>query len=150
MHVRFLCTIRVDHIYRRRCPLPHELRGRGEVETNIVGAIKCCLLRRVGGLESIVDPSDGVFGRFDLAALCGWRFVMLCYGGVIGPLQLVGWQRLVVSSSLLCESIYTGMRHVCFVICSAAKGCIFAVCPSIAGGGVHCGGSGVWVFHNIL
>ena len=43
-----------------------------------------------------------------------------------------------MSSSLLCESMYTGMRHVCFVICSAVKGCIFAVCPSIAGGGGEC------------
>ena len=30
-----------------------------------------------------LDPSDGVFGRFDLAALCGCRtlnFLFVCYG----------------------------------------------------------------------
>ena len=35
----------------------------------------------VSGLESIVlDPSDGVFGRFDLAlALCGCHTLHVCY-----------------------------------------------------------------------
>ena len=35
----------------------------------------------LGGLESIVSlaPSDGVFGRFDLAALCGCHTLNVCY-----------------------------------------------------------------------
>ena len=33
----------------------------------------------LGGLESkFLDPSDGVFGRFDLAALCGCRTLNVC------------------------------------------------------------------------
>ena len=111
MHVRFPCTIRVDHIYRRRCPLSHELRGRGEVETNIVGAIKCCLLRRVGGLESIVDPSDGVFGRFDLAALCGWRFVMLRRSNWAAP---AGWMA-APGGGELCLAVFSA--RACIQVC---------------------------------
>ena len=33
----------------------------------------------IGGVDPLfLDPSDGVFGRFDLAALCGCRTLNLC------------------------------------------------------------------------
>ena len=31
------------------------------------------------GTHCVLDPSDGVFGRFDLAALCGCHTLNVCY-----------------------------------------------------------------------
>ena len=43
-----------------------------------------------------LDPSDGVFGRFDLAALCGCRTLNVCLfvcsqeGGILGSREGLG------------------------------------------------------------
>ena len=53
------------------------------------------------GTHCLLDPSDGVFGRFDLAALGGCHtlnvcYVMLCYGGRERARGEIGLQREIV------------------------------------------------------
>ena len=48
-----------------------------------------------------LDPSDGVFGRFDLAALCGCRTLNFCLFVMVGLLSSLGlgtWEAWVSDS----------------------------------------------------
>ena len=61
----------------------------------------CNALRNILSIEVVffLDPSDGVFGRFDLAALCGCRTLNFC---LFVCLARVGLQSSVRGPLLVC------------------------------------------------
>jgi len=79
------------------------------------------LAHYVGGLETnplCLDPSDGVFGRFDLAALCGCHTILKCLLCYVSPLH----EGLTTEG--ICTAKAIKILHVCmFIPCCCVQMC---------------------------
>ena len=93
----------------------------GSVLPGHMSRYQYCLSWRSGS-HCVVDPSDGVFGRFDLAALCGCHTLKVCCCCCSWVVHWSGFDsarlhdtRLVVSSQAPCLGIRLGW---CYGLCS--------------------------------